>query len=212
MNFFVQRSELRDLYDKVVAGERISDADALRLFESKDLNALGVIADFVNQRKNGRRQNDQQKGAPFQDQPAIFDWKKIEAAFDREPGADRRQSQSQAEENVREIGEPFGQRIKADTKQPDRRKVKTDWIDEVTRDDKSSAAQPTKRPRASQRDFSGRQMAARGAGIRFVEMAVNDPVERHRAGPGTNQGGEDQAEGSPARPAALVARGDHHGG
>ena len=55
MNFFIQRSELRDLYDKVVAGERISDADALRLFETKDLNALGAIADFVNQRKNGLR-------------------------------------------------------------------------------------------------------------------------------------------------------------
>ena len=55
MNFFIQRSELRDLYEKVVAGERISDADALRLFESKDLNALGAIADFVNQRKNSRR-------------------------------------------------------------------------------------------------------------------------------------------------------------
>ena len=55
MNFLIQRSELRDLYDKVVAGERISDADALRLFESKDLNAVGAIADFVNQRKNGRR-------------------------------------------------------------------------------------------------------------------------------------------------------------
>src|SRR5881628_2401630 len=55
MNFFLQRSELRDLYDKVDAGERISDADALRLFESKDLNAVGAIADFVNQRKNGRR-------------------------------------------------------------------------------------------------------------------------------------------------------------
>jgi len=55
MNFFVQRSELRDIYDKVVAGERISEADALRLFETKDLNALGAIADFVNQRKNGRR-------------------------------------------------------------------------------------------------------------------------------------------------------------
>ncbi|MDB6027589.1 MAG: radical protein [Verrucomicrobiales bacterium] len=51
MNFFVQRSELRDLYDKVVAGERISDADALRLFESKDLNAVGAIADFVRQKK-----------------------------------------------------------------------------------------------------------------------------------------------------------------
>ena len=53
MNFFIQRSELRDLYDKVVAGERISDADALRLFETKDLNALGAIADFVRARKVG---------------------------------------------------------------------------------------------------------------------------------------------------------------
>jgi aminodeoxyfutalosine synthase len=53
MNFFIQQSELRDLYDKVVAGERISEADALRLFESKDLNAVGAIADFVRQRKVG---------------------------------------------------------------------------------------------------------------------------------------------------------------
>ena len=55
MNFFIQRSELRDIYDKVVAGERISEADALRLFETKDLNALGAIADFVRQRKVGNR-------------------------------------------------------------------------------------------------------------------------------------------------------------
>src|ERR1700744_1460325 len=53
VNFFVQRSELRDIYDKVVAGERISEADALRLFETKDLNALGAIADFVRLKKNG---------------------------------------------------------------------------------------------------------------------------------------------------------------
>ena len=55
MNFFIQRSELRDIYHKVVAGERITDADALRLFETKDLNALGAIADFVRQKKNGNR-------------------------------------------------------------------------------------------------------------------------------------------------------------
>src|ERR1044071_4480852 len=53
MDFHLQRSELRDIYEKVVAGERISDADALRLFESKDLNALGAIADFVRQKKVG---------------------------------------------------------------------------------------------------------------------------------------------------------------
>jgi aminodeoxyfutalosine synthase len=55
MNFFIQRSELRDLYDKVAAGERISEADALRLFETKDLNALGAIADLARQKKVGNR-------------------------------------------------------------------------------------------------------------------------------------------------------------
>lgn len=55
MQFFVQRSELRDLYDKVAAGERISEADALRLFESKDLNTVGAIADLARQRKVGNR-------------------------------------------------------------------------------------------------------------------------------------------------------------
>ncbi|MFN7138103.1 MAG: aminofutalosine synthase MqnE [Limisphaerales bacterium] len=55
MNCFVQRSELRDIYDKVSAGERISDADALRLFESRDLNTLGAIAEVVRQRKNENR-------------------------------------------------------------------------------------------------------------------------------------------------------------
>jgi len=55
VNFFIRRSELRDIYDKVVAGERIDEADALRLFESKDLNAVGAIADFVRERKVGNR-------------------------------------------------------------------------------------------------------------------------------------------------------------
>src|SRR5271167_3174608 len=55
MNFFIQRSELRDIYEKVAAGERISEAEALRLFESKDLNALGAIADLARERKVGNR-------------------------------------------------------------------------------------------------------------------------------------------------------------
>jgi len=55
MNFLFRQSGLRDIYDKVVGGQRISDEDALRLFESKDLNAVGAIADFVRQRKVGNR-------------------------------------------------------------------------------------------------------------------------------------------------------------
>jgi len=55
VQFFIQRSDLRDLYDKVAAGQRISEADALRLFESKDLNAVGAIADLARERKVGRR-------------------------------------------------------------------------------------------------------------------------------------------------------------
>ncbi len=53
MHFFVQRSELRDLYEKAAAGERFNEAEALRLFESKDLNTLSAIADVVRQRKVG---------------------------------------------------------------------------------------------------------------------------------------------------------------
>src|SRR5450631_2171311 len=55
VSFSLQHSELRDLYDKVVVGQRIDESDALRLFESRDLNALGAIADFVRQRKVGNR-------------------------------------------------------------------------------------------------------------------------------------------------------------
>ena len=55
MQFFVQHSPLRDLYQKVAAGERISEDEAVRLFETKDLNTLGAIADLVRQRKVGER-------------------------------------------------------------------------------------------------------------------------------------------------------------
>ncbi|MCU0770292.1 MAG: radical SAM protein [Verrucomicrobia bacterium] len=53
MNFLFGHSDLRDLHDKVAAGRRLSEADALRLFESKDLNALGAIADGARQRQVG---------------------------------------------------------------------------------------------------------------------------------------------------------------
>src|SRR5258706_13976554 len=55
MNLIFQQSDLRDLYEKVRAGERINDSEALRLFESKDLQALGAIADFACQRKAKNR-------------------------------------------------------------------------------------------------------------------------------------------------------------
>ena len=57
MQFFVQRSELRGLYEKVEAGKRISEEDALRLFESKDLNVVGAIADVARRSRLGERAN-----------------------------------------------------------------------------------------------------------------------------------------------------------
>jgi len=55
VQFFIQRSGLLDLYEKVAGGERISEADALRLFESRDLNVVGAIADVARERKVGNR-------------------------------------------------------------------------------------------------------------------------------------------------------------
>jgi len=53
MNFLIKQSCLADIWEKVSAGQRIDEADALRLFESKDLNAVGAIADAARQRKVG---------------------------------------------------------------------------------------------------------------------------------------------------------------
>ena len=51
----IQSSALRDLYEQAAAGQRFSEADAQRLFETRDLHALGAMADFVNRRRNGNR-------------------------------------------------------------------------------------------------------------------------------------------------------------
>lgn len=45
--------ELRPIFEKIEAGTRISDADALALYASKDLNAVGAMANVVRERKNG---------------------------------------------------------------------------------------------------------------------------------------------------------------
>ena len=55
MNFLAQKSELRDIFDAVSQGRRLTDDDALRLFQTRDLNALGALADFAAQRKCGNR-------------------------------------------------------------------------------------------------------------------------------------------------------------
>jgi aminodeoxyfutalosine synthase len=53
MNFPLIPKELRPIADKVEARQRISEADALDLYRSKDLNALGIIANSLRERKNG---------------------------------------------------------------------------------------------------------------------------------------------------------------
>src|SRR5258708_2979367 len=45
----------RDIYEKVLSGERINEQQALTLFRSNDLNSLGQIANVVRERKNGNR-------------------------------------------------------------------------------------------------------------------------------------------------------------
>lgn len=55
MNFALRHSELRPFHDKIAAGERLTEADALQLFQTKDINALGALADLAKQRKVGNR-------------------------------------------------------------------------------------------------------------------------------------------------------------
>jgi aminodeoxyfutalosine synthase len=53
MNQLLIPNELRSIADKVERQQRISDADALALYRTNDLNALGMIANTVRDRKNG---------------------------------------------------------------------------------------------------------------------------------------------------------------
>ncbi len=52
-NRALERAALGDVRDKVLAGKRLSDADALRLFEAKDLAALGALANHVREARHG---------------------------------------------------------------------------------------------------------------------------------------------------------------
>lgn len=49
----IHASELGDILDKVVAGERLSCGDGVRLFKSNDILALGSMANIVRERMNG---------------------------------------------------------------------------------------------------------------------------------------------------------------
>ncbi len=52
---WVQKSELTDIYDKVMADRRLSREDGLRLFQSRDLLAIGFLANVVRERLHSQR-------------------------------------------------------------------------------------------------------------------------------------------------------------
>src|SRR5438309_5013990 len=53
MNYLLIPKELRPIAERIEARERLSEADALTLYRVNDLNALGMIANLVRERKNG---------------------------------------------------------------------------------------------------------------------------------------------------------------
>ena len=55
MDFILQQSELADLAEKVEADTRLEAGDALRLYQTPDLNALGRLAMLATERKVGNR-------------------------------------------------------------------------------------------------------------------------------------------------------------
>src|SRR5213594_1789316 len=53
MNYTLIPKELRPIAEKIEAKARISEDDAIALYRSNDLNALGMLANVVRERKNG---------------------------------------------------------------------------------------------------------------------------------------------------------------
>ena len=65
-------------------------------------------------------------------------------AFHRQPRADGREREREAEKNMRVIREPFRQRIKTNQHQRDRRKIKAQRIQKITGGDQARAGQSAK--------------------------------------------------------------------
>src|ERR1051325_2549896 len=53
MNLSLIPSAHQPIAEKVVARQRITEAEALQLYESNDLNALGIIASVARKQRNG---------------------------------------------------------------------------------------------------------------------------------------------------------------
>src|SRR5690349_24170461 len=53
MNYRLIPDALRPIAEKIEAQERVSDAEAVVLYQSRDLNGLGIMATAVRERKNG---------------------------------------------------------------------------------------------------------------------------------------------------------------
>src|SRR6185312_16741490 len=53
MNHSLIANELLSIAEKIENRQRISEQDALTLYKSNDLNALGIMASAVRERKNG---------------------------------------------------------------------------------------------------------------------------------------------------------------
>jgi aminodeoxyfutalosine synthase len=55
MRLAIERSELKDISEKVAGGGRISEEEALRLFRCRDLHALAALANSICRKKNADR-------------------------------------------------------------------------------------------------------------------------------------------------------------
>src|SRR5512139_1145655 len=49
----LERDGLGDIRDQVMAGRRLDEAEALRLFEARDLAAVGALANHVRESRHG---------------------------------------------------------------------------------------------------------------------------------------------------------------
>ena len=53
LNDTTQSIDLQRIAHKVASGERITEGDALRLYEEADLSFVGALANFIRERKHG---------------------------------------------------------------------------------------------------------------------------------------------------------------
>ncbi len=150
---------------------------------------------------------DVEAGHPEQHGAGEHEGRRLDLAAHRDPGAERRAGERQAEDQVRPGGEALGVGVAEQDRQGQGRELERQRVEPPGGEHQQQAARGYEEGDEGHAHLAGGEGAVGGARIDGVEPSVGQPVEAHRGAPRPHHRDHDPAHRRPLRPAL---RRQHH--